>query len=209
MTYVDDSPRRIRHAPTGRLFTQNGLSVPVSITTRADDVLLVILEGGEDLTASPLNYLMLESTGSRGVVRTAGSAELIESNLLRFALNDGPEVVQRRAYVRVVAAKRAVLEDEEGELLADALTVDISGGGVLIQLPRSAEVPTVDRVHFTIYLGMTDYDDQVTGWGHVVRSTPEHRIALAFDHITSADQQRLIRFVFERQRLALRLTRGD
>jgi hypothetical protein len=209
MTSLNHRPRRLRHAPTGRLFAQDGLSVPVSITQRSDDIVLVILDGAEEFISNPLSLLMLESAGSRGIVRTSGSAELIEQNLLRFVLDDHPELVQRREYVRVVAAKRVVFADEEGEKIADALTVDLSGGGMLVQLPRSAELPVDEPVRFTVYLGLTDYDDQVCGSAHVIRTNPDRQVAMVFDHISHSDQERLIRFVFERQRVALRVTRGD
>ena len=204
-----DGKRHARHGASGRLFSQNGLSVPVSISYHGEDVLLVVLDGVEELVAGPLTLLMLESTGSRGVVRTAGEAELVEANLLRFMLDSTSELMQRREFVRVVAAKRVVLEDDEEELIAEGLTVDISGGGLRVQLPRSAEVPMHTTIFFSLFLGLTDYDDQVAGAARIVRRNDENQIALEFEHISHSDQERLIRFVFERQRVALRVTRGD
>jgi hypothetical protein len=201
--------RYAKHGSTGRLYSQDGLSVPVSISYHGEDVLLVVLDGVEELVAGPLSMLMLESTGARGVVRTPGAAELVEANLLRFVLESSMELVQRREFVRVVAAKRLVLEDEDGDLVAEGLTVDISGGGLLVQLPRSAEVPHDTTLFFTLYLGLTDYDDQVAGTVRLVRQSDENQVALAFEHISPRDQERLIRFIFERQRVALRVTRGD
>jgi hypothetical protein len=204
-----DGKRHARHGSTGRLFSQNGLTVPVSISYHGEDVLIVVLDGIEELVSGPLTLLMLESTGSRGVVRTAGAAELVEANLLRFVLDGAAEVVQRREFVRVVAAKRLVLEDEDGEVLAEGLTVDISGGGLRAQLPRSAEVPFDRTVVFSLFLGLTDYDDQVSGTAQIVRTREDNQVGLVFEHIANRDQERLIRFVFERQRVALRVTRGD
>jgi hypothetical protein len=201
--------RNARHGATGRLFSQDGLSVPVSITYHGDDVLLVVLDGVEELVAGPLTLLMLESAGTRGIVRTPGAAELVEANLLRFVLESSVELVQRREFVRVVAAKRIVLEDEDGDVIAEGLTVDISGGGMLVQLPRSAEVPLHTTLFFSLFLGLTDYDDQVSGTAQAVRMREDNQVALEFEHISHRDQERLIRFVFERQRVALRVTRGD
>lgn len=201
--------RNAKHGSSGRLFSQDGLSVPVSISYHGEDVLLVVLDGVEELVAGPLSMLMLESAGTRGIVRTPGNAELIEANLLRFVLANSVELVQRREYVRVVAAKRLVLEDEDGDVVAEGLTVDISGGGMLVQLPRSAEVPLNTTLFFSLFLGLTDYDDQVSGAVQIVRRNDDNQIALEFEHIAHRDQERLIRFVFERQRVALRVTRGD
>jgi hypothetical protein len=208
MKPLGDKPEA-KHGSTGSLYTQDGLSFPVSITYHGDDVLMVVLEGIQDLLVGPLKLLMLESSGSRGIVRTPGAAEVVEGNLLRFIIDDWAELIQRREFVRIVAAKRVVLEDEDGDLLADGLTVDISGGGILVQLPRSAELPDGEGIFFKLFLGLTDYDDQLDGTVRIVRRLEDNRFALAFDHITRADQERLIRFVFERQRAALRVTRGD
>ena len=198
-----------RHGPTGRLLSADGLSVPVSITDHGEDLLLVVLDGLEQFTEGQLTCLMLESTGARGVVRTAGAAELVQGNLLRFVPEESLELVQRREFVRVTAAKRVILEDEAGEVLGTGLTSDISGGGMLVQLPRSADITVGTVVFFSLFLGMTDYDEQVNGTARILRKTDDNRAALAFDHISNRDQERLIRFVFERQRAALRVTRGD
>ena len=208
MTALDDKPRHTKHGTRGRLIAQDGVSVPVSITHLGDDLLLVILEGAGDFIAGPLDLLTLESSGARGIVRTPGSVELIEANLLRFTLEETPELVQRREFVRVTAAKRVVLENEGGDVLADALTVDISGGGLLVRLPRRARLPADESMYFVLYLGVTDYEDQVTGTVRIVRYKEDHQVALGFEHISRRNQERLIRFVFERQRIALKLTRG-
>jgi hypothetical protein len=204
-----DRKQLARHGAMGRLYSQDGLSVPVSITHHGDDLLLVILNGVDELVAGPLTLLVLESAGARGVVRTPGAAELVEANLLRFVLDDSVELVQRREFVRVVAAKRLVLVDEDGDVVTEGLTVDISGGGMLLQLPRSADLPSEGLLFFSLYLGLTDYDDQVNGAVRVVRKHDDNKVAVAFEHISHHDQERLVRFVFERQRVALRITRGD
>lgn len=208
MTSLDDKQLTAKHGTSGQLFARDGLSVPVSITHHGDDLLLVVLENAGEFVAGSLTSLTLESAGARGIVRTPGTAELIESNLLRFILDQTPELVQRREFVRVTAAKRIVLENEEGDVIADALTVDISGGGLLVRVPRSKELPADTTIYFVLYLGVTDYDDQVTGTVRLVRRKPDNQYALAFEHISRTDQERLIRFVFERQRVALRVTRG-
>jgi hypothetical protein len=207
MKSIDGHPHA-RHGATGRLFSQDGLSVPVSITRHGEDLLLVILADVDEFVAGPLTLLILESAGARGIVRTPGAAELIEANLLRFTLDDSVELVQRREFVRVIAAKRVVFEDEDGDVVAEGLTVDISGGGLFVQLPRSAELPDEGSFFFSLYLGMTDYDDQVNGTAQIVRKHEDNKVAFSFEHIAHSDQERLVRFVFERQRVALRVTRG-
>jgi hypothetical protein len=206
---TSESPDRAKHAATGRLWAPDGFSIPVSITHRADDILLVILAGAPEFVDGPLSYLTLESAGGRGIVRTPGAAELLEPNLLRFVYDDTPELVQRREFVRVIVAKRVVLESEDEELLADGLTTDLSGGGMLVQLPKAIELPAEEDMYFTIYLGLTEYDDQISGTARLIRKLPENRAALGFHELDRREQERLIRYVFERQRIALAMTRGD
>jgi hypothetical protein len=209
MSSTSERAERAKHTPTGRLWAPDGFSVPVSITQRADDILLVILAGAAEFIDGPLSYLTLESTGSRGIVRTPGAAELLEPSLLRFVFDRTPELVQRREFVRVTVAKRVVLENEDGDLLANGLSVDLSGGGMLVQLPRAAELPADAELYFTIYLGLTEYDDQVSGTAKIVRKRSRDRVALGFHELDRREQERLIRYVFERQRIALAVTRGD
>jgi c-di-GMP-binding flagellar brake protein YcgR len=56
-------------------------------------------------------------------------------------------------------------------------------------------------VRFTLNLGHGLMP--ISGRGHVVRVEGGGRRALVFDEISHADRQRLIRFIFERQRDAL------
>jgi hypothetical protein len=60
MNWLDGKPPQARHGGTGRLFSTDGLNVPVSITRHGDDLLLVILDGAEEFVAGPLTLLMLE-----------------------------------------------------------------------------------------------------------------------------------------------------
>ena len=53
-----------------------------------------------------------------------------------------------------------------------------SGGGLFVQLPRSAELPDEGIFFFSLYLGLTDYDDQVNGTVHIVRKHEDHKVAL-------------------------------
>jgi len=208
MTSTSQTPDQVRHAPTGQLWAADGFSVPVNITHRDDDILVAILERADEFIEGPLTYMTLESAGRRGVVRTRGNAVLLESNLLRFVVDETPALLQRREFVRVTLAKRIVLESEDGDVLADALTVDISGGGLLVQLPRPVDLPAEDEIYFTLYLGLTEYDERVGGGAKVVRKAPDDRVVLGF-RIDRREQERLIRYLFERQRIALAVTRGD
>jgi hypothetical protein len=199
----------IRHGSLGRLFAAHGKSVNVSVTHTDEDVFVLILDGPADFTRGPLTSLTLESSGGRGILRSPGRAEHIGPNLLRFVVDRSADLVQRREFVRVTAAQQVLLESEDGTLLLDTLTINLSGGGMLIKVPRQDVLPTGD-IYFTVSLGVERHvDHEVTGIGRVIRTKDPGRAAVDFCAISHTDQERLIRFLFERQRVARAYTRGD
>jgi hypothetical protein len=196
-----------RHAFNGQLFTSDGLSVKVSISHTDEGIFVTVLERAADLFDRPLTNLTLESTGGRGVLRTRGTAQRIDFHLIQLFLDDTADVLQRRQFVRVTAAQRVVLMDaEEGDTLAEGLAVNISGGGVLITLPPKK---TCDEPVVKFHLYLRESDEPVTGVGRVIRAGADNRLALAFEQITRRDRDRVIKFVFDRQRAAIAMTRGD
>jgi hypothetical protein len=198
-----------RHGALGQLFAANGSSVPVSITNSSEDVLVLILDGSAEFTRNPLTNLTLESSSGRGVLRTPGFAEHIGPNLLRFVVDQSRHVVQRREFVRVIATQPVRLESEDGSLLFETVTHDISGGGMLIKVPRHVTLPQGD-IYFVLSLAPEPTEDQtVSGMARVVRTRDDDKAAIDFRAISHSNQERLIRFVFECQRLALANTRGD
>lgn len=197
-----------KHASTGQLVAANGLSVPVSIRHTDHGTMLTVLEDPGDLYEQPLVELTLESAGRRGLVRSRGTGQRVDDSVIQFFVGDTADIVQRRQYVRVVAAQRVVLHDLEGELVVDTFAVNISGGGMLLSTPRDLELHKETRVKFILYL--RDDDEPITGIGMICRiEAAEERVAIMFEEISRRDRERTIRFVFERQRAAIGITRGD
>jgi PilZ domain len=182
----------------GKLTTAAGDHVPVRVFERTGQELMVILmvapEGrvdGDDL--------LLEYTSARGLVRLHGDATLEGHDQVCFRVRDEPSVVQRREFVRVEASQPVVLIGEEAGSALSAHAIELSGGGML--LAGSAALPLDASVRFTLNLGPGHLP--ISGLGHVVRVEGSGRYAVAFDAITHADRQRLIHFIFQRQRDAL------
>ncbi len=203
-TPVQRNAKMIRHGSLGRLFAAEGKNVNVSVTHSEDDVFLLILDGPADFTRGPLTSLTLESSGGQGILRSPGYAEHIGPNLLRFVVDKSAALVQRREFVRVIAAQQVLLEREDGTLLLDTLTINISGGGMLITVPEQETLPTGD-IYFTVSLGLEGHvGDEATGIARVVRTKDPGQAAVDFCAISYTDQERLIRFLLERQRVAQR-----
>ena len=207
MTDNDTQQEGAKHAPLGQLYGPDGTVVKVSITHRAEDILLVVLDDPGTLYDQPLAGLTLESTGGRGVLRTPGTGQRADTNLIRFFLDDTADVVQRREFVRVVTAQRVIFVDEDDKVIANTVTVNISGGGMLVRRPST--VVLEGNVFFDLYLDETVEGGRMSGIGKVIRNVGEDTTAIGFAQISRNDRERLIHFIFDKQRVALAVTRGD
>jgi hypothetical protein len=194
----------IRPGSAGQLAIDEELSVPVSFLEGGEDILLILLgDPGESLT-EPADGLVLESCTSRGLVRMRGTAVRVEGDRVRFTIDGPPQIVQRRQFVRVIAPQAVTLDNACGWVSATR-SLNISGGGMLVSGPADLELDSTIR--FTLSLG--DDIPPVEGLGRVVRAGSEQQRAIVFEEIAQADRERLIHFIFDRQRAALAMTRGD
>ena len=185
----------------GKLTTPVGSRIPVRVFERGDDLLMLVLmlDPGEELPEEALEPLVLEYVSPRGVVRFRGQAVLQGRDLVRFEVSAQPEVTQRRDYVRVPSLQDVVLGDGPGRGRVDAKAIDLSGGGMLLGAGAGLELESV--VRFSLDLGTGA--GEIEGRARVVRADEEGRRALVFEQISEDDRQRLIHFVFARQREAL------
>jgi c-di-GMP-binding flagellar brake protein YcgR len=92
-----------------------------------------------------------------------------------------------------------VLGGDAGAVKLDGKAVDLSGGGMLLSGADRLELDSL--VRFTLSLGPGAAE--IEGRARVVRADEKGRRALVFEQISPLDRQRLIHFVFERQREAL------
>ncbi len=191
----------------GRLSTPVGSQIPVRVYERRDFLMLVLmLDAAEELVPDAAEELgdaaeplVVEYVSPRGVVRFCGQAVLQERDLVRFEVSAAPEITQRREFVRVPAVQNVALAGAEGSTGAKGHAIDISGGGMLLSGADHLELDSL--VRFTLSVGAGA--PEIAGWARVVRADEQGRRALVFEQISADDRQRLIHFVFERQREAL------
>jgi PilZ domain len=201
---------RARHA---RLRTPSGKQLPVRVAgPEGEDLMLVLLvddgEAGRPdakqfLEASTNQSSTLEFTSDYGVARFSGEAILEEHDLVRFHVHDSPEVVQRREFVRVDAPQPVVLAVTGSGTIGSAYSIDVSGGGMLLNGPETLSLD--DKIRFRLHL-----DGQmppIKGRARVVRVGGDGQRALVFEQISKQDRERLIHFIFDRQRKARAQTR--
>jgi hypothetical protein len=193
----------------GKLTTSVGSRIPVRVYERGGDYLMLVLmlDAGDELSQDVVEPLQLEYVSPRGLVRFHGQAVIQERDLVRFDVAAAPEVTQRREFVRVPSAQAVkVAKGADARAAAaaggDAISahaIDISGGGMLVS--GADGLPLGTHVRFSLNLGPGS--EPIEGNAQVVRAGDEGRRALVFEQISRSDRQRLIHFVFERQREAL------
>jgi hypothetical protein len=189
----------------GRLIAPGHDAVPVRVFERGgDELLLVVLLDG-DTRAEPEHSepMLLEYSSAQGLVRLHGHATRQQRDLIRFSAQAPAEVLQRRDFVRIDAAQPVEVTDARDGTACHAHAVDISGGGML--LDNLQDFAEGQRVHFSLQLGPGQ--PPVQGTARVVRTDGTSERGLMFEAIPSSERERLIHYIFERQRAARAKTR--
>ncbi len=190
----------------GTLRTADGEELPVQTYDGGEEVVLVVLTQLQaPLADEALDPSTLEYVSARGIIRLQGEAVFAEDSVVRFHAQGEPELVQRRAFVRVHAIREVLVDDAIPGGMLRTQTIDVSGGGMLLY--GADRLNLGDEVAFEFRLG--DDVRSVQGVARVVRTGADGRRALSFERIDEDDRQRLIRFVFQCMRTARAKTRGD
>lgn len=108
--------------------------------------------------------------------------------------------IQEREYVRVISARPVLVYYGLDRTPISSYTVDVSGGGFLLAGPDLLAVG--DEIDFR--LAIAPDDPPILGRGTVVRRDERGRRPVSFASISDLDRRRLIRFIFERQRIERR-----
>jgi c-di-GMP-binding flagellar brake protein YcgR len=208
----DSNVQRLPGGHPGKLHSADGEQWPVRVFERDQDELMLVLlfnadnghsPDGDEIAAEHVEPLLLEYASGHGLVRFRGEAVLEDHDLVRFHAVEGPEVLQRREFVRVEASQPVMVATDEGPQV-DAHTVDVSGGGLLLTGLDALEIDTPVRFKLHLHTG----EAPIEGNARVVRTSADGKRGVVFEEISRQDRQRLIRFVFDRQRAALARTRG-
>jgi hypothetical protein len=140
-------------------------------------------------------------TGRRGRVEVpvTVSRHNGEPDAVRVDFASGGKTLQRRDFFRMDIVTDVVVFRENGTEV-DTHTLDLSGSGAL--LPSSSGLNMDERVWMAI--GVDD-ETPVRAHGKVARITGDHHRGVVFEQISEAARERLIRFLFERQRTTARV----
>jgi hypothetical protein len=148
--------------------------------------------------------MAVEITSGRGIHRYTGTLSGERSGSLTIALSGDVERIQRREFVRVAAHLDVIVTGVDEEVGGETTTMDVSGRGMRIQdkfnLPLGIDV----RIELKLPDG-----PPLTALGRVVRvGSEEDQKGIRFDSLSRADEDRLMRYIRDREVKALRASRG-
>lgn len=145
----------------------------------------------------------LQFTSRRGVCRLDGVIRGRDPDLerLRFEPTTRVRVIQRREYVRIDAVVSVSFRPPRGDgPTVDTHTLNVSGGGFLLVERSGLEIG--DTTEFSLHLSETE--NPLTVVGKAVRETAAGGLGIMIEEILQRDRERLIHWVFNRERVALK-----
>jgi hypothetical protein len=183
----------------GRLLREPGGDIPVTVVSQDGATLMLeFTAGAEAITFPAFEELVLECTSNRGMVRLAGEASPGTAQKVAFRVHDVIEVEQRRGFVRIRAPRPVrILNEASGEIV-HSFALDLSGTGMLLAGPDKLEPG--EQIRFRLRLDAES--EPIEGLGRVVRVEQSGRPAVTFDSISEHDRDRLVHFIFDRERSA-------
>jgi hypothetical protein len=157
----------------------------------------------------------VECVSARGIQRVTGHADWSpeQPDQLRVT-RDADDTIQRREAVRVQAVAPAVLTvlslppDADGPVPAipapvSTTSLNVSTTGLLVRDPAELPLGTQVRIELELETG----EPPVVLTGQIVREEKDEK-GICIDDISRPDQNRLNRYVTEKQRAELRMSRG-
>jgi hypothetical protein len=184
------------------------LTAVVEVVSENNEAVLALVKPAAeplpDIAAS--GNVVLRHESPLGIFEARGSVtpQAPGGRKLRFDPADEPAVIQRREHARVEADLPVVITPVgAGHDRIGAHTVNVSGGGVLLE--GAAELDMGDRVRVALMLD--DGGGPLETVALVVRELEGGRIGLLFDLIDEPARERLIHYVFDRERENRRIAR--
>jgi hypothetical protein len=178
--------------------------IPGTIDVVGDGSVTVVLTVRDDRFKRLLGHdIFVELSSGRGIYRHNGKLRADREGTLSIDLTGEVERIQRREFVRVDAHVSVSVRGIDEELGGDTSTLDVSGGGIRIADPWGLPLGLDVRVELALPNG-----EPVRALGRVVRAAAEGEKGISFDDLARADEDRLIRYIRERERQAMRAARS-
>jgi hypothetical protein len=144
-------------------------------------------------------HVSIDIATRRGLLHCdARVAAIRDGDVLDLEVDGDREIIQRRSYARV----DAVLEVEVAPGVP-AAAMNISGSGAVVSQLDGLQAG--DPVELSLRLG--PHEPPIVIGGRVVRECAENLRAIHFERVALADRERIVHWVFERQRLEIQRVR--
>jgi c-di-GMP-binding flagellar brake protein YcgR len=185
----------VRHLQLGvlpaRVEAGDGSTVTVALNVRDERVDRMV---GQDCA--------VELTSGRGIYRFSGTLRAHKLGSLTISLNGEVERIQRRDFVRVPAHLDVTVRGIDENIGGTTATIDVSGNGLQVidrwNLPLGLDV----RVELALP------DGTLRTLGRVVREGgQENQKGISLVGLGQKDEDRLMRYIRERELQALRASR--
>lgn len=182
--------------------------LPATVESLSGSAVKLVLAVPDDRVRRFIGHEVgIEKTTARGVQRFTGTLTVggAKDELLTVTLEGDAERVQRRNFVRIDAVVPIkIVSLEKGVTAGETTTLNVSGSGVLVKdkwrMPLGVDV----RLEIHIEAGA----EPIRALGRVVRFSSESEKGIRIEDISRTDEDRLIKFIRERERAALRTARG-
>ena len=174
------------------------------------DRVAIVVPGPLPVLASALigRLAAVVHTTPRGLSRVEATVVgAARGGLLELAALTEAEIAQRREHVRVIAPLPATVRPaDRTRPTLHTFTIDISGAGLL--LAGAGSVRAGDAVAVTLKVPGAN-QPVVAPRSRVVRRGVTGHVAVEFGGLGRAERERIVRYVFERQREQRRAARGE
>ncbi len=155
----------------------------------------------QPLNAAIGSAVQIDIVTKRGLLHVGAQVvQASDAEVLELGLTGSTQLVQRRAFARVDAFLEAIVTRPSGGPPIPAAVVNISASGAVIS--RLAPLKAGDAAR--LELRLAPHDPPLEILARVVREFDHEFRALHFEEILEADRERIVRFVFDRQRLERR-----
>jgi hypothetical protein len=196
--------------PTGEHVQVNlphiGLLPATVEATEPGAVVVVLAVGDARVKRLAGAEVAIEYATGRGINRFGGILQLDGSRpeQLRVTLRGDAERIQRREWARVDATLPITVRGIDEPVGGDTVTLNISGGGVLVKDPWKMPLGIDVRIELEVEPGAAP----IKALGRVVREPQPDQRGIRIESIARDDEERLVRLVRERELAALRMSRG-
>ena len=175
-------------------------------SVQAATVVVVLAVGDARVKRLEGSEVAIEHATGRGIHRYGGTLHLNAGrpDELRVALQGEAERIQRREWARIDASLKVTVRGIDEPVGGDTVTLNISGGGILIKDPWHMPLGIDVRIELQPEAG----GGPIRALGRVVREPAADQKGIRIDNIAREDEERLVRLVRERELAALRMSRG-